>query len=166
MRTNYLLFKNSRKNTFVHKNYSCKRSKKLANTASVNSITPYTHYVYRISKGKGNNHMKLAKNSLFMKERGKGFGKTLLQFVLIALLFVLISLTISFIQPDLAISDNTDLQLSKVTVGSGDTLWSIAKIYHNSEHDIREFIYYIKKLNQLETAQIHPGQELYIPSLD
>lgn len=166
METKYLVFKNSRQKTFVHKDYRCRKTSKLTSSASISTYPPQTQYIYRLPKGERNSHKKVVTNPLFMKKRRKEFVKHLLQFGLIVVLFVLISATVGFMQSDLAISDNTDLQLSKVTVGSGDTLWSIAKTFHDSKHDIREFIYYIKKLNQLDTAQIHPGQELYIPSLD
>ncbi|MCK4258333.1 MAG: LysM peptidoglycan-binding domain-containing protein [Halanaerobiales bacterium] len=55
--------------------------------------------------------------------------------------------------------------MNEVVVVQGDTLWSIAKTYNSSDNDIRELIYYIKKINQLTTAQIHPGQTLFIPNL-
>lgn len=53
---------------------------------------------------------------------------------------------------------------SRVTVASGDTLWSIASQYTNKGEDIREFIYNIKKLNNLDSAMITPGEELLIPN--
>lgn len=47
------------------------------------------------------------------------------------------------------------------TVQQGDTLWRIAKQYVDG--DPREFIYQVKKLNNIGTV-IRPGQELKIPA--
>ena len=51
-----------------------------------------------------------------------------------------------------------------ITVESGDTLWSIAQNYVGSKTDIREFIYEIKTLNDLDSSDIQIGQELLIPA--
>jgi hypothetical protein len=49
------------------------------------------------------------------------------------------------------------------TVASGDTLWSIASQYNDSDEDIREVVYRIRKENNLDNATIYVGQELLIP---
>lgn len=61
-----------------------------------------------------------------------------------------------------------EVQLMEVVVKSGDTLWSIAHTYDrsNGDIDIRKLIYEIKELNQLTSAQIYPGQVIYIPLMD
>ena len=41
----------------------------------------------------------------------------------------------------------------KVTVCEGDTLWSIAEEY-NTEKDIREYIYNIKKINNINNKEV------------
>lgn len=53
---------------------------------------------------------------------------------------------------------------SKFTVSSGDTLWTIASQFINKNDDVRELIYNIKKVNNLNSAIILPGQELLIPN--
>lgn len=53
---------------------------------------------------------------------------------------------------------------TKVTVCTGDTLWTIASQYISKNDDIRELIYNIKKVNNLDSAIIIPGQELLIPN--
>lgn len=58
------------------------------------------------------------------------------------------------------------LEFAKVTITQGDTLWSIAKAYHNSNRDIRDIIEEIRRTNQLTTAQIYPGQVILIPLTD
>ncbi|MDQ6418101.1 LysM peptidoglycan-binding domain-containing protein [Paenibacillus sp. LHD-117] len=49
-----------------------------------------------------------------------------------------------------------------ITVGSGDTLWTIAS-RHQDGSDIGYLVYAIKNRNGLESATIFPGQKLIIP---
>lgn len=51
-----------------------------------------------------------------------------------------------------------------VIVQKGDTLWSIVKTNCSNISDIRNVIYEIRKFNNLETANISPGQKIKIPS--
>lgn len=53
----------------------------------------------------------------------------------------------------------------QVTVGSGDTLWSIASRHAESGDDIGFLVYVMKSRNNLENATIKPGQQLIIPKL-
>lgn len=50
------------------------------------------------------------------------------------------------------------------TVTYGDTLWEIAA-RHSGETDVRQVIAAIKRANNLQTATVHPGQELVIPTV-
>jgi nucleoid-associated protein YgaU len=50
----------------------------------------------------------------------------------------------------------------KVVVKPGETLWSIAADYCQGE-DPRPLIYAIRKTNQLDSADIFPGQVIVIP---
>lgn len=58
------------------------------------------------------------------------------------------------------------VDLVKVTVSRGDTIWSIANEFKTAGVDIRELVFYIKQINQLTTAQIYPGQVILIPLMD
>lgn len=51
-----------------------------------------------------------------------------------------------------------------VTVGSGDTLWSIAS-HHKKGNDIGYLIFAIKERNDLDSVDIHPGQKIIIPEI-
>ncbi len=52
-----------------------------------------------------------------------------------------------------------------VTVEKGETLWSIAQKYIvNEKMDPRSLISKIKKLNNLDSPIIHPGDKLLIPT--
>lgn len=50
-----------------------------------------------------------------------------------------------------------------VTVNSGDTLWSIASTYCSDDQDVREYIYNIEKLNDVQNVDIQPGQKIIVP---
>lgn len=52
-----------------------------------------------------------------------------------------------------------------VTVGSGDSLWSIASRYAERHNDIGYLVYSIKNRNNLTDSIIFPGQQLIIPDL-
>lgn len=52
-------------------------------------------------------------------------------------------------------------KIETITVRSGDTLWDIARKY-NKQGDIREYIYELKKLNNLSDSDIMTGDELKV----
>lgn len=49
-----------------------------------------------------------------------------------------------------------------VYIYENETLWSIAEEYKKPNQDIRDYIYEIRKLNNMESAAIYEGQELTI----
>ncbi|GAA1149993.1 LysM peptidoglycan-binding domain-containing protein [Nesterenkonia lutea] len=49
-----------------------------------------------------------------------------------------------------------------VTVGAGDTLWSVANAV-DSEERTQVLIGQIAELNDLDSSQLEPGQELFVP---
>lgn len=49
-----------------------------------------------------------------------------------------------------------------IYISEHETLWSIAEEYKKPGQDIREYIYEIRKLNNMESAAIYEGQELTI----
>ena len=59
---------------------------------------------------------------------------------------------------------NTLEKYNKVQIASGDTLWKLARKHVTEKQDIRKFIYEIREINNLETAQIYPGQTIMIPA--
>ena len=58
----------------------------------------------------------------------------------------------------------TNIKAETITyiVCKGDTLWTIAKDYKADDKDIRQYIYEIKKLNNMTNSNIYEGQTLKI----
>lgn len=54
----------------------------------------------------------------------------------------------------------TETVTEDYTVAAGDTLWSIA--CENAETDIREYIYELREINNLNDCMIYPGQTIKI----
>lgn len=55
---------------------------------------------------------------------------------------------------------NKTVEYQDYTVAIGDTLWSIA--CENAETDIREYIYELREINNLNDCMIYPGQTIKI----
>lgn len=54
------------------------------------------------------------------------------------------------------------VETENITVSAGDTLWGIACEYKKSGQDVREYIYELRQLNNLNDCVIYPGQVLKI----
>lgn len=48
------------------------------------------------------------------------------------------------------------------TVVCGETLWSIATEYKKEGQDVREYIYELRKLNNLDDCSLNVGQDIKI----
>ncbi len=53
--------------------------------------------------------------------------------------------------------------VERVVVKPGDTLWKIAQKSSDDKIDIREHIYEIQKINNIENSTIIPGDTLLVP---
>ncbi len=82
----------------------------------------------------------------------------------IALVFILIAASFTLISTRGATSEEIE-EFNLVIVERGDTLWSIAKKFANPEQDVRNMIHIIRRVNKLDSAVIHPGDQLLIPSI-
>lgn len=54
----------------------------------------------------------------------------------------------------------------EVQILQGDTLWNIAINNMPEKYDIRFLVYKLKEFNDLDTAQIYPGDTIKIPILN
>lgn len=84
--------------------------------------------------------------------------------LILTLLFTGVGLIHSFAADAIAHDQDPDLPL-KVSVSTGDTLWSISKQYKPESMDIREFIELIKRVNGKSSSAIQIGEVLQIPIL-
>lgn len=53
-------------------------------------------------------------------------------------------------------------QYEEYTVQAGDTLWSIATEYKDEKQDTREYIYEIKKINNMTTSELKANEKITI----
>ncbi|MDM8533216.1 LysM peptidoglycan-binding domain-containing protein [Clostridiaceae bacterium HSG29] len=56
-----------------------------------------------------------------------------------------------------------EVKYLEVIVNSGDTVWDIAKEYRNEKQDVRELVYIILEVNEIENSMIYEGQIIRIP---
>ncbi|HHV71075.1 MAG TPA: LysM peptidoglycan-binding domain-containing protein [Clostridia bacterium] len=77
--------------------------------------------------------------------------------------FIFITVFLFFISLGLAKGEQPN-SYKEVIVKSGDSLWIIAKKYCPQDQDIRKSIWEIRRINNLDDANIKPGQVLKIPS--
>lgn len=83
-----------------------------------------------------------------------------LRYILIFVLIIIISLNIvSFV----AATEKDSAKYIEYTVVTGDTIWYIAKNNNYIKKDIREVVWEIQKINNVEDSLIYPGQTLKIP---
>ena len=81
--------------------------------------------------------------------------------ILVALIFlILLGMTNTYSKTEVAYKENY--------IFDGDTLWSVAEEQTNTNEyyknkDIREVIYEIKKINNIEDGKLEIGQKIVIP---
>ncbi|MBR1987228.1 MAG: LysM peptidoglycan-binding domain-containing protein [Mogibacterium sp.] len=55
-------------------------------------------------------------------------------------------------------------QYVQVTIGEGDSLWSIVERCNRDAHiDVQSAIYDVYEINDIDAADIQPGDKLFIP---
>ncbi|MGM0438069.1 MAG: cell division suppressor protein YneA [Bacillota bacterium] len=96
------------------------------------------------------------------KDFSFGSLKNKFAFILKILLIVSISVLLIVAFQFKSIS-SSEPELIEVKVVQGDNLWKIADRYYEENTDLRKKIFQIKKINELESAMLKPGQKLKIP---
>ena len=97
------------------------------------------------------------KRSYFRRDRLRKRKKRLATLVV----FVFLAFSTSMLFNSGGASDVPDYL--EFAVQPGDTLWKIARMHLPDGMDIREFIFEIKKANDISTSIIHPGDVLLLP---
>ena len=98
--------------------------------------------------------MKIVNMNKFLRSIILMFG------VLILLIFMFINKSFS----------HSETMYKKVFISSGDTLWNIAKAEKNNNYyfenkDIREIVFELQSINNLNNSDLKIGQELNIPTI-
>lgn len=82
----------------------------------------------------------------------------------IALLILLLAILCVFNIAFHTVSGNENIIYKDYLVTKGETIWSIADIASSDQIDIREMVYHISKVNNINGSDhIYPGQVLKIP---
>lgn len=107
-------------------------------------------------------------------KKNKHLNRANRRLVILIGLFLALCLTFSGIVQawtgDHALSETTKkpaVQVEHVIIQSGDTLWGIARTYlpSNSKYDIRDYISFIKKHNQMKNSSLQAGDVIEVPLL-
>ena len=86
---------------------------------------------------------------------------TILSIIVIGIIFLLSKVSLSH-------NEKAKIDYDTITVIQGDTLWNIASEQqidnpYFENKDVRDIIYQIKKINQLENSSLQIGQKLQVP---
>ena len=86
------------------------------------------------------------------------------RFTLFVVLVILFVTTFANFALGLNTADSaTYVEYTEVKVMSGDTLWSIADAYMDDNSDIRESVYQLCKINDINASQLQAGMTLLVP---
>lgn len=87
-----------------------------------------------------------------------------IRFTLFVVLVILFVTTFANFALGLNTADSaTYVEYTEVKVMSGDTLWSIAGAYMDDNSDIRESVYQLCKINDINASQLQAGMTLLVP---
>jgi LysM repeat protein len=85
------------------------------------------------------------------------------RFVAALMLATVILVGWKFTAPHVANSAEGDANLVGYTVRPGDTLWSYATKITPADKNVGDTVDQLMELNQLDSAQLQPGQRLVVP---
>ncbi|NMA87232.1 MAG: LysM peptidoglycan-binding domain-containing protein [Tissierellia bacterium] len=85
-----------------------------------------------------------------------------IRFVFI-LVFLLLITIIFFQKINRVYGSLYEEQYIEVKVERGDTVWDIARKYMPEKYDVRKMIFEIKEVNNMNNANIYPGDLIKIP---
>lgn len=79
--------------------------------------------------------------------------------IMVIMVIVILVLLIFYLFNTLSMEDDFELSGETYVVQSGDTLYGIADKQIGSNVDIREYIYELKKVNDID-SMVYPGQKI------
>lgn len=82
--------------------------------------------------------------------------------LLLALLIFGVTMALGSVNQAQASNTSIDSHVREITVGYGDTLWSIAGTY-GADKSRTDVIAKISELNRLDSSELEVGQTLYVP---
>ncbi len=80
----------------------------------------------------------------------------------VALMVIMASMVMGAVFP-VSAAHEQEANYREVKVQTGDTLWNIANVYGDGSRDVREIIYEICEINNVNAGSIYPGQVLKVP---
>ena len=83
------------------------------------------------------------------------------KFKFIRSITIIVFLLITIFSTSIA-KTNTEAETISYTVSKDDTLWTIAQEYKADNKDIRQYIYELKKINNITNSNIYDGKTLKI----
>lgn len=98
-----------------------------------------------------------------MRKRYKVISKVRFYLFLVTILVICSIFIMSVFSKGKVHSSAYDTKYYEVEVVEGDTLWNIALDYLPEKTDIRKLIYDIKKLNEIPSGYIYPGDVIKVP---
>lgn len=75
---------------------------------------------------------------------------------------IAIFLLVALFNISIAKSNSEEAEYIDYTITKGETLWSIAKEYTPNDKDIRQTIYEIKQINNMQTSNVYENQTIKI----
>lgn len=98
-------------------------------------------------------------NATLKKEKpNKSLNKIILAITTVILTLVLLLSVISF-----SGLTSKEVYYKDIEIEDGQTLWQIAESEFGKNSDIRKYVYQIKKINNIESSNIVPGQIIKVP---
>lgn len=98
------------------------------------------------------NNLKTTTNKKYVLKNKRRFFSFLFMTSLIAFTIIYTATVSGYKEPE----------YQKVFVEAGDTLWSIAERYNNNGN-MREFIYSIEKINNIDAGRLYANTTIFVP---
>lgn len=102
----------------------------------------------------------IGENEYFMRTKVVIRNKFRFGIALLLLMIFIVTVLIISIGEGKGIDREKNLNWIFVKVKEGDSLWTISRNFVDQTVDIRDYISFIKRVNNLENAIVYPGQVL------